>query len=41
MVDFIKLLVKVIKLFVFMDKATGGAVTEFIKNLEAQYGITE
>ena len=40
MVDFIKLLVKIIKLFIFMDNATNGAVTEAIKNLEAQYGIT-
>ncbi len=41
MVDFIKLLVKIIKLFVFADKATGGAVTDFIKDLEEKYGITE
>ncbi len=40
MVDFIKLLVKIIKLFVFLDNATGGAVTQAIKDLEAQYGIT-
>ncbi len=41
MVDFIKLLVKFIKLFIFLDKASGGAVSEFIKDLEEQYGITE
>ncbi len=41
MVDFIKFLVKIIKLFVFLDKTTGGAVTDFIKNLEAQYGILD
>ena len=41
MVDFIKLLVKLIKLFVFADKVTDGAVTEFIENLEAQYGILD
>lgn len=37
MVNFIKLLVKVIKAFVFFDKFSGGAVTEFIKNLEEKY----
>ena len=41
MVDFIKLLVKFIKLFIFLDKASGGAGSEFIKDLEEQYGITE
>ena len=33
MVDFIKILVKIIKLFVFADKVTGGAVTDFIEKL--------
>ncbi len=41
MVDFIKFLVKIIKAFVFLDKVSGGAVSELIKNLEEQYGITE
>ncbi len=41
MVDFIKLLVKFIKMFIFLDNASGGAVSEFIKDLEDKYGITE
>lgn len=41
MVDFIKFLVKIIKLFVFLDKASNGAVSDFIKDLEDKYGITE
>ena len=40
MIDFIKFLVKIIKLFVFLDNATDGAVTDAIKDLEAQFGIT-
>ena len=41
MVDFIKLLVKIIKLFIFADRFTGGAVTDFINELMEKYGITE
>ena len=41
MVDLIKLLVKFIKLFIFLDKTSDGALSEFIKDLEDKYGITE
>lgn len=41
MVDFIKLLVKVIKLFVFFDKVSGGAVSDLVKDLEEKYGIID
>ncbi len=41
MVSFVKLLVKFIKLFIFFDKTSGGAVSDFIRDLEEKYGITE
>lgn len=41
MVDFIKLLVKFIKIFIFLDKASDGAVSDLIKDLEDKYGVTE
>ena len=41
MVDFVKLLVKFIKLFIFFDKASDGAVSKFILELEEKYGIIE
>ncbi len=41
MVTFIKLLVKIIKLFVFFDKTSDGAVSQLIKDLEEKYGIEE
>ena len=39
MVTFVKILVKIIKLFVFFDKTSDGAVSQFIKDLEEKYGI--
>ncbi len=41
MVTFVKILVKIIKLFIFFDKTSDGAVSQFIKDLEEKYGITE
>ncbi len=41
MVDLIKLLVKFIKLFIFLDKTSDGAISQMIKDLEEKYGITE
>ena len=41
MVTFVKILVKIIKLFIFFDKTSDGAVSQFIKDLEDKYGITE
>ncbi len=41
MVTFIKILVKIIKLFIFFDKGTDGAVSGLIKDLEDKFGITE
>jgi len=40
MVDFIKILVKIIKLFIFFDKTSDGAISQFIKDLEEKYGIS-
>ena len=40
MVDFIKFLVKIIKLFVFLDNVTAGGVTQTLKELEEKYGIS-
>lgn len=39
MVTFVKILVKIIKLFIFFDKSSDGAVSQFIKDLEEKYGI--
>lgn len=39
MVTFVKILVKIIKLFVFFDKTSDGAVSQLIKDLEEKYGI--
>lgn len=41
MVDLIKLLVKFIKLFIFLDKSSDGALSQFILDLEEKYGIAE
>lgn len=41
MVTFVKILVKILKLFIFFDKTSDGAVSQFIKDLEDKYGITE
>lgn len=41
MVTFVKILVKIIKLFVFFDKTSDGAVSQLIKDLEEKYGIEE
>ncbi len=41
MVTAIKVLVKIIKLFIFFDKSTNGAVSQLIAELEEKYGITE
>lgn len=41
MVTFVKILVKIIKLFIFFDKTSDGAVSDFIKELEEKYGIEE
>lgn len=39
MVTFVKILVKIIKLFIFFDKTSDGAVSQLIKDLEEKYGI--
>ena len=41
MVTAIKILVKIIKLFIIFYKTSDGAVSQFIKDLEEKYGITE
>lgn len=41
MVTAIKILVKIIKLFIFFDKSSDGAVSQLIKDLEEKYGIEE
>ncbi len=41
MVDLIKLLVKFIKIFIFLDKSSDGALSQMIKDLEEKYEITE
>ncbi len=39
MVTAVKILVKIIKLFIFFDKTSGGAVSELIEKLESKYDI--
>lgn len=41
MVTFVKILVKIIKLFIIFDKTSDGAVSDFIRDLEEKYGISE
>ncbi len=37
MVDLIKLLVKFIKIFIFLDKSSDGAISKLIADLEEKY----
>ena len=39
MVTFIKILVKIIKLFIVFDKTTNGELSQFIADLEEKYNI--
>lgn len=41
MVTFVKILVKIVKLFIFFDKSSDGALSQWIKEMEDKYGITE
>lgn len=41
MVTFVKILVKIVKLFIFFDKTSDGALSQWIKEMEDKYGITE
>lgn len=37
----VKILVKIIKLFIFFDKTSDGVMSQFIEDLEEKYGIEE
>ncbi len=41
MVTFVKILVKIVKLFIFFDKTSDGALSQWIVEMEEKYGITE
>lgn len=41
MVTAVKILVKIIKLFIFFDKNTDGVLSQYVAKLEEKYGISE